>query len=208
MATTQELIDYYAGLLIIQYLGKPRAYATIQMLAKPIIMDQLPLLVQAAYSIDTAVGAQLDKIGKYVGVSRSALTFAGPVILDDTDYRILIKMKIVQNNSGSSLAEIQSLLFTFFPGSVHVYDYQNMRMSYIFASTFGSMDLAEAFVREGLLPKPMAVQLASLIYIPDIDNIFGFRTYANPAITVKGFNTYGDYQTDWPWLSYANAITP
>lgn len=208
MATNQELIDYYADLLIIQYLGKPRAYATIQAQAKPLIMDQLPLSVQAAYDVEEAVGVQLDILGKYIGAVRTALTFTGPVELTDDEFRILLKMKIVQNNSGSSLYAIQSLIDRFFPGAVQVFDYQNMRLSYLFASTFGTVTLAEAFVRQKLLPKPMGVQLASVIYTPTLTNIFGFRTYANAGVNVKGFNTYEDYQTDWTWLQYQDAITP
>lgn len=61
--TTQELIDYYANLLILQYIGQPRAYATIQALVEPTIMDQLPITVQNAFDLETAVGAQLDTIG-------------------------------------------------------------------------------------------------------------------------------------------------
>lgn len=208
MATDQELIDYYADLLIIQYRGKPRAYATIQARVKPIIMNQLPLAVQNAYNIDTAIGKQLDILGKYVGVARTVLTFSGQVVLDDDDYRLLIKFKIIQNNSGSSLYEIQELLWNAFAGAVRVFDYQNMRMSYFFESTFGSMTLAEAVVRQRLLPKPMGVQLAALIYAADLDNIFGYRTYAVPPQNVTGFQTYDNYQTDRPWLTYADAIIP
>lgn len=35
-----DLIDYYANLLISQYLGKPRAFATIQTAVAPVIMPQ------------------------------------------------------------------------------------------------------------------------------------------------------------------------
>lgn len=206
--TTQQLIDYYAKLLILQYVSKPKAFATIQARVKPIIMDQLPLLVQAAFNLNTAVGVQLDILGKYAGVSRAALTFTGPITLNDSDFRILIKLKIIENNSGSSLADIQSLISMYFPTSIRVFDYQNMHMDYFFDSTFGSVDLAEVFVRQGLLPKPMGVQLGALIYSPSINNFFGMRTYAFPAVGANGFNSYTSYQTNWPWLSYADAITP
>ncbi len=204
--TTQELIDYYADLLILQYRGKPNAYATIQTLVGPMIMDRLPLLVQAAFAIDTAVGVQLDVLGKYAGVQRRNQTFNSLVVLSDDDFRLLIKVKVIQNNSGSSLKDIQALLFTFFPGTLLVFDNQDMALSYFFNSS-GSAELAEVFVRNDFLPRPMGVQLGSLIYIPSLVDSFTFRTYDSPATNRQGFNDYASYQTDWPWLTYADVIS-
>jgi hypothetical protein len=204
--TNEELKAYYASLLILQYKNKAKAQDTIEAIVDPLIMDQLPFAVQDAFNVDTAVGVQLDVLGVYAGVIRQVLTFTGSIILDDDDFRVLIKMKMIQNNNGSSLADIQSLIADFFPGSLSVFDYANMSMDYYFDSDIGSVDLAEAFVREGLLPKPMGVQLGALIYVANLHNIFGMRTYLLPPINVSGFNTYADYQMDRPWISHANAI--
>lgn len=204
--TTQEIINSYADLLILQYNGKAKAYATIQAVVRQVIMDQLPLLVQAAYDVDSSVGVQLDVVGKYAGVTRVNRTFSGQVALDDDDFRLLINIKIIQNSSGSSLSDIQDLIAMFFPGSLRVFDYQNMRMDYLFESTIGSVELAEVFVRQGLLPKPMGVQLSPLIYVANIENIFSFRTYELPAVDASGYNTYEVYNEDAPWLTYENAI--
>lgn len=204
--TNQELIDYYADLLILQYIGKDKAYATIQAYATEFIMNQIVFAVRDAYEVDTAVGAQLDVLAKYIGVSRVALTFTGQVVLTDDELRILIKLAIVQNNSGSSLYDIQVLLNKFLPGALAVFDYQNMRMAYFFDSAFGSSTLAEVFVRQGLLPKPMGVQLAALTYTPDLDTFFGCRTYTLASPSASPFNSYSDYQTDRPWLDYSYAV--
>ncbi len=206
--TTQEIVNYYANLLILQYHEKPKAFATIQTLVRPVIMDQLPVAVQNAFDVDTAVGVQLDVIGKYVGVSRTAYDFIGPITLDDADFRTMIKIGIIKNGFGSSLAEIQQLLFQFFEGALLVFDFQNMRMGYFFDSAIGSRPLAEVFVKSEFLPKPMGVQLAALIYAPNIDNLFGFRTYELPPFNTSPFNTYDDYSMDSPWLSYQNAVIP
>lgn len=40
MGNTQDSINYYANLLILQYVGKPKAYATIQATVNPVIMPQ------------------------------------------------------------------------------------------------------------------------------------------------------------------------
>lgn len=204
--TVDEIITYYANLLIIQYRQKAKAYATIQAVVQPVIMDNLPLQVQAAFSVDSAIGVQLDILGKYVGASRTNLTFSGQVTLGDGDFRTLVRLKIVQNNSGSSLKDIQTLLSTFLPGAFLVFDYKDMTMGYVFSSIFGTRQLAEIFVRQGLLPKPMGVQLKPLIYGPNIDRFFGFRTYDEPGFNNTGFNTYSDYEMNRPWLTYADAV--
>lgn len=171
--TTQQLIDYYASLLILQYVGKPKAYATVQTMVSGVIMDQLPTQVQNGFDIETAVGKQLDILGKYVGVVRSGTGFKGqPITLGDSDFRSLIKMAIVRNNSSSSLASIQNLLFLFFFREVFVYDHANMQMSYLISSSVGSQDLAQLFVEQNLLPKPMGVQLSATIYL-DTLSVFG-----------------------------------
>ena len=72
--TTQELIDYYVNLLIIQYHNKPKAKATIADFCSEIIADQIYTTVQNAFDINIAVGKQLDYIGEYVGVRRNILT--------------------------------------------------------------------------------------------------------------------------------------
>lgn len=206
--TDAELKAYYADLLILQYRSKPRAYATIQASVDLFIQNQILFAIRDAFDIDTAIGAQLDILGKYAGVSRLVNTFTmGTVALDDDDYRELVRMKFALNTSGSSLADIQQLIFDFFPDALQVFDYKNMRMSYYFDASYGSQILAEAFFLQGLLPKPMGVQLASLMYVADLDNIFAMRTYtlAAPANTV-GFNDYDSYATDTTWISYANAI--
>jgi hypothetical protein len=215
--TTQELIDYYANLLTLQYIGKPNAYATIQALVTPALMPQadlddptLPLAVQSAFNVigETATGVQLDVVGKYQGVERTGRGFTGAITLSDTDFLSLIQMASVVNNADSSLSTIQTLLNQFFPGGViRVFDNTNMQLSYLISTDVGSQDLIQLFVTEGLLPKPMGVGLSTVIYAETITTFFGFRTYLLPALNVTPFNSYDDYETGRPWLSYSDAIT-
>lgn len=202
MSTTDEISSYYANLLILQYLQKPKAYATVKAQALPVIMDQLPIAVQNAFSVADSVGAQLDVIGKYVGASRTGATLSGPITLDDDDFRQLIKLVTIKNNAGSSLATIQSLLAANFPGQIRVSDNQTMQLQYTIIETLGTSDLLEILVTGGYLPRPMGVQVAVTI-IPDFVNpLFGFRTYFAPDPTVSPFNNYTFYQLTYPWLSY------
>lgn len=204
--TDSEIVRYYSNLLILQYREKPNARATVELCVDPIVMNQVKLAVQDAYNVDTAEGVQLDVLGKYAGLSRSALTFTGPIQLTDADYRFLIKMKIVQNNSGSSLYDIQSLLFTFFQNHILAFDYKNMHMSYFIDALYVSMTIAEVLIRQDLLPRPMAVGIDSVVYVPDFAHAYGFATYANPTPTTTGMNSYTDPIFKEPWLSYADAL--
>lgn len=203
--TTPELIAYYKNLLIIQYHDKAKAKATIEALVTPVLMDQLPGQVQDAFNLDTAIGVQLDVIGKYEGVTRYVFDFSNAITLNDADFTTLIKFAIIKNNSGSSLNDIQTLFARFFPGAVSVFDHKNMSMDYFFNSIIGSKQLAEVIVREGLLPHPMGVGIGAVIYAPNL-TFFGFRTYFHPGFNVWPFNDYASYDQTWTWLSYQNVL--
>lgn len=206
MATTQELINYYADLLIQQYKQKPNAYATVQAFVKPVIMDQLPLLVQDAYDLSSSVGVQLDVLGKYAGVTRNGYDFSGAVVLSDADFREFIKLAIFQNSAGSSLADIQNLISIFFSNILFVFDYGGMRIGYFLDSDSIGNQLAEVFIQSGLLPKPMGVQLSALVYATSIDNWYGWSSYDTPAFNVHGFNTYSQYDLNCHWLDDNDVI--
>lgn len=207
---TTALLQYYANLLIIQYLGQPKAYATVMAQVAPFVMDLLPLKVQDAFNLlgsNKAVGNQLDIIGKYVGVTRNGYGFTAPITLDDEDFLTFIQMGIIRNRSGSSLATIQSLLNEFFPDQIFVFDYANMFMSYLIDTSVGSQDLIDLFVTEGLLPKPMGVGLSVIAY-PIIDKFFGLRSYDGPASPLTTpLNSYDSYDTSWIFMSYAYSVT-
>lgn len=207
LMTTNEILLYYVNLLAAQYAGQPNAQATVSAFLTPVIQNQLPLAVQSAFTVQTAIGGQLDLIAKYAGVSRTGYGLGNDYItLDDADFASLIKIAIIRNTSNSTLYSIQNLLHAYFANEIFVYDLANMQMSYLIAASVGSKSLVELFITEGLLPKPMGVSLASIIYIPST-SLFGFSTYNGVApATVYPFNTYASYNTTWTWLSYANTI--
>lgn len=172
--------------------------------------ETLPVAVQNAFNLlgdNIAVGVQLDVLGKYAGVTRDGYTLSGPVTLDDSDFYSLVKLAIARNSAQSSLAAIQAIIHMFFMNQVLVFDYANMQMSYLISSSLGSQDFIQVAISEGLLLKPMAVGL-TVIYAPIIDAFFGFQTYALWPIPIANnspFNSYSDYKTDEPWLTYADA---
>ena len=204
--TTDELASYYADLLILQYLQKPKAYAHVKALVTPALLDQVPFEARDAFDIVNAKGQQLDVIGKYVGVSRVGKGLARVITLDDIDFRTLIKLVSIKNNAGSSLGTIQDLLYNNFPGLITVSDNQTMQISYVLSEAIGTSDLLEMIVVGGFLPRPMGVQI-SVVIVPSLDTTyFGFRDYSNTVDTVAPFNSYNFYQTDNVWLSYSGVL--
>lgn len=66
----EAIKKYYSDLLIVQYRTKPRAIATVRLLAALPNGDGLLDQEIACFDLNTAVGAQLDILGKIVGVQR------------------------------------------------------------------------------------------------------------------------------------------
>lgn len=69
-ARVDSLIASYIRLLLWQY-QKPKAQQTIAILAKQMVADGILFQIQNGYTLGTAVGAQLDVLGKYVGLPRN-----------------------------------------------------------------------------------------------------------------------------------------
>jgi hypothetical protein len=65
-----NIIKTYVDLLILQYANQPKAKATIELIAKELLADGIYWDSLEAYNIDTAIGKQLDIIGKYIGIDR------------------------------------------------------------------------------------------------------------------------------------------
>ena len=200
--TKEEIIDYYANLLIIQYRDKPSARDFIKALAEMSILDMLANKVMNAYDIDSASGVQLDVLGKYAGVSRVGYTFDRQVTLNDQDFLTLIKLKIVMNSSEATLHEVQKMINENFLGQINVFDYEGMRISYFINSTLANSELVQVFITGGHLPRPMGVAMSSTIMFPYLDSFFGFRNYERELPNTP-LNTYDDYQEGWPWISYS-----
>jgi hypothetical protein len=204
--TTEELKQYYADLLILQYKGKPKASAHIKQLVDMVIADQIPKAVESAFDLDNAVGVQLEVIGKYAGVRKSD----SPVDLTDPEFRQIVRLAIIQNSNGSSTFDIQTLINLYFENQIYFFDYQTMRVSYYIDTDFWSEALIRAAVGMNLLPYPMALQRSSNIYADTgtLTSFYGFRTYGAEAYNASPMNDYADYQSDYPWLNYSYAVIP
>lgn len=65
-----QIVAYYTNLLIIQYHNQPKAQATIAALIRELTSSAVMLDVRDGYDLETAVGHQLDILGKYIGIDR------------------------------------------------------------------------------------------------------------------------------------------
>lgn len=163
----EELKDAYANLLIVQYHEQPKAIATIKANIEILLSNMLLWKIRDCWDIDDTdlcIGAQLDIIGKWVGVDRyfvgqsfggdfyiafydedsitepnanqgcfrdeDNITLSDGYFLDninvisvtnslnDDDFRLLIKLKIIKNNAIMSCKNIDDSIFKLFANDV------------------------------------------------------------------------------------------
>jgi hypothetical protein len=171
----------YTDLLIKQYWEKPNAFAEIEMQADTWeAINDLATDLSTAFDVDTAIGKQLDIIGKRVGISRvvtEVLPGYTGLVLDDDDYRLFIRVKVAKNNSSGLMVSderisINDVIQLAFDGEAYAVDNKDMTLTLII-----SYDVDEALasvIRDlDLLPKPMAVRYRFIMQT-DLDNPFGF----------------------------------
>ena len=159
----KQLIEYYQDLLIVQYHDKPKAKAMIKAEIEETLANLLDIQVRDAFDVDTAVGVQLDIIGKWVGVDRifkgqmfdnqawfSLTRYNEPTTplqggfsrfdnfdtleggfltydfivstrnkVNDTDFRMLIKLKIIRNNIKHSPKDIDEAMYKLFADTLY-----------------------------------------------------------------------------------------
>lgn len=155
------------------------------------------------YDVDSAIGAQLDQIGEWIGISRHLSTplegvyFAwdtedvgwengvwrglndpadGLTILPDETYRILIKIKIVANQWNGSKEEAVRIWSEAFDGmsKLAIEDHQDMSMSLIFFGVRQDKIIIE-IARQGLIPlKPAGVRIKNVFADPPDAPVFAW----------------------------------
>lgn len=180
----------YADLVPSKHRDLPRFRQVIQLLAQASASSQALFgSLPADFDVDRAIGAQLDVIGEWVGIGRqlpveiTGVYFewdgtdavgwdrgvwqgafdpsAGPTRLNDTDYRRLIKTKILINRWDGSLGQLETIWQSLLPDDRAgiVIDNQDMTMSLGFdGEPIAGLQLA--ILNLGLaLIKPTAVRI-------------------------------------------------
>lgn len=194
--------DYYANLLIMQYHNKRKAQETIKSSTKA-LPDTLIQDIINGYDIDTAVGAQQDLLGVYLGVDRYYVEDGDLVALSDDDYRIILKLKAIANTSDLSHKSLDDSLYSFFSNTIRMDSDGNMEMTYFVPKNKTPVILAA--IQKEVLPRPMGVRCS---YIIEYDKkFFGFCTYTNQVAFYKtGFRTYTNPDKVGEVLTYSKRI--
>ena len=194
--------SYYSNLLIMQYHDKPKAKATIEATVG-LLPDDLIMEVINGFDIETAVGKQLDILGEYVGVDRYYLVDNQADLLNDEDYRILIKLKAISNTSDLSHKSLEGALYDFFGNTVRMDSDGNMEMTYFVPKN--KTPIIQAAIQKEVLPRPMGVRCS---YIIEYDKrFFGFCTYQNQTAVYKtGFRSYNNPNKVGEVLTYSKRI--
>ena len=206
-----DFTDEYVNLLIKQYWDKPRAVAEIEGKAATweAIRDVLASF-PAQFDIDadilitelglsggfvlglsggyvlgvsgqSAIGYQLDILGKIVGLPRSQI---GEDISDET-YRLLLKVKIGQNSASAFLVSdtritIQDVIELAFNGEGVVVDNQDMSLTLYIESETISPDFINLILQNNLLPKPQGVRY-DVVANTGGGTPFGYAELGSPA---------------------------
>ena len=191
-----------------QYRNKPRAvawYAITRGLAAEI--DTAAQAVRGSYDIDNNVGAQLDIIGRIVVADRnflantpldvtefgdvdaefgdvdavfSALSIGTDSQMSDEFFRLVIRAKIVKNNSDATIESILDGVMFLMPSSgvIRVIDGEDMSFGIEFNGNITDLE-RWVLLNANLVPKPQGVRFNGFLesYIPsefgDVDAEFG-----------------------------------
>ncbi len=143
----------------------------------------------------------LTKDGQYLSV---ADIIGNGFTLSDDDYRILIKLKILLNNSNFSDKSIDDDLFAIFGSDLFAIDNYNMSLEY-----FTSSDLSlivKVALSKNLLPAPMAVRINHLI---EDEVYFGYSdAFSTEPLDTTGYSSVADFLTkDGQFMGVDNFIS-
>jgi hypothetical protein len=193
----------YTALITSEHSSKPRFSAMVAAVAQCFV-DQQNLVnsISNSFDLDQAIGAQLDIIGLWVGISRQVKTplnvyfsfdtaglgfdqgnWQGPfdpstglVSLDDGTYRTLLRAKIAANSWDGTVPAAASAYANLFAGSgsqIFIQDNQDMTMTVGVSGAIPSA-LLRALFSGGYLPlKPEGVHANYVV--PSVNNtaLFG-----------------------------------
>lgn len=205
MSLSDNLQEYYADLLILQYKTLPKARETIKALVKEAVADGILLDVINGFNLDSAVGVQLDTLGKYIGLNRQVKVNIGDTdtnILTDEQYRLLLKLKLISNTNFSSTSQIRAALYELFPNDIRLFDNRTMLYEYELSTLWN--DLVNVIIAEQLLPLPMGIGY-NITVVPDLLELYGYYGYDGLNDNPNGYSSYTD-GFKGKYLSYGDRV--
>lgn len=155
-----------------QYRDKPKAVAWYNIVPTQAAQIETVLNdIRFSYDIDSNEGEQLNVIGRVVDISRQYRNkfeqFTPPFIVDgavdDEVYRLLIKSKILKNNSDATLDTIvDSIQFISDATNARVLDHRDMSFSLIFQNELTDKERYILNVFD-IVPRPQGVRFRGFV---------------------------------------------
>lgn len=182
-------LNFYLNLVTSEHSTKPKYMAWLSVLLTPLI-DAIKLNedVKKAFDLNTAIGAQLDIIGKWLEQPRQVdfqPTDGSSSILSDNYYRTVLKAKVVKNQWKGTISNFYSfwnVLFKGQPLQIYLVDNQNMEPVAIIWSSSVDQMMQDLIANNYIVPKPAGLGLT--VRRIDADTTFGFF-----GTEFTGFNT-------------------
>jgi uncharacterized protein DUF2612 len=219
-------ISKYMALVTSQHADKPKFMAFLAMLVQP-IADIIALLegMPGLFDLDDAVGAQLDIVGLWVGVTRNVTvplpnvyfsldqagvglgegTLKGPfdpqtglIALPDDTYRTLLRARIASNHWDGTIPGAYAAWNALFADTgfgILIQDGNNMSMVYALTGPVPDAVTLALFTGGQLSLKPAGVRISNFI-TPSVPNAPYFGIgIENAAIAGLDAGTFGNAST-------------
>lgn len=217
------MAEDYTKLITSQHADKPKFVATVDLVASAFgqISDAVLGLVDA-FAIDTAVGAQLDVVGLWVGISRNQVvpvtgaffTFddaglgwdlanwkapyeatEGVTVLDDETYRAVIKAKIGSNYWKGTNEGLDAIGETAFSSlGVQCFMLDNLDMTVTVYILGGPTQVLIELIKRGVAPpKTAGVRVAGYILASTAGApLFALSVGTTSVTAGLDFGSFGD----------------
>jgi len=200
---TTQVTQYYADLLIAQYASKTKAVDTIKLTADKLIDNEIIGAIQDGFNIDTAVGNQLDILGKIVGTSR----YITNTIIDTTKFYIPLtasatgiptdngKITLINRAVGGTAIKLSDDEFRFLLKLKIIRNYSDNSfksmddsiqqffesaliasygiMNIVYFAESSIFDIVIKGASKDLLPRPMGVNIVGIIKTDADTSLFG-----------------------------------
>lgn len=213
------MIDDYLNIITSEHRQQPKYIAMLTAYLRK--LQDAQLVIEAFdlhFDLNEAIGTQLDRLGEIVGRSR-ILAFqpeSRSALLDDDNYRLIIKAKILQNQWAGTIEDMANLFQQVFPDmQLKIIDHQNMSME--IQVTGLRDDLQLQMLNNGyVIPKPEGVSI-KITFILELERqtiylgaalqsgtemsiypIFSSELAASYTMPIVGYYKQGTYLSVYP----------
>ena len=170
-----SLLSAYQDLITSEHRGKPKYEATVTALLQPVKdIFEIGVYMDDFFDLDEATGAQEDVLGQIVGQSRQMpfeLIATGTNVLDNEDYRTLLKAKIAKNLWKGGIADLEETWQNLFGERIKIKDNQDMTIE-VQLTDVPTVAVQELILRGQVVPKPQSVGLNYNVIRQDDSKIY------------------------------------